>query len=404
MKKIYFLLAMAFIHGTVFSQTTITLTPESDNTIYQDFPTNSNGKGAQFFAGTNVSGGFRRGLVRFDIASNLPANAVISSVSLSMYCNRAPLSTSFDVKLHTLLQGFGEGASDAGSFSDGDGVTAMANDATWPCSNADGFGGCITSWTGGGVFTATASATTPVGAAFTNYLWSGAGLVTDVQNWLNNPAANFGWAVIGEESGTRTVKRFGSRENSPANQPQLTITYNIVVPVQLTYFNGRETKQGNELNWETAQEVNNDYFLLQHSTDGSAFKTITKIKGAGNSALLHKYRFIHSEAAPGRNFYRLVQTDFDGRMVYAPVVLLSTKASAGQIAISPNPVKDRIYTGNTQPGTVFYILDYSGRKLLSGALSQPSIDVSGLVAGQQYLLCLQLASGKVITGKFMKGD
>src|SRR5207302_838656 len=48
----------------------------------------------------------------------------------------------------------------------------------------------------------------------------------DVQNWLSSPGSNFGWIVIGDESGTGTAKRFDSRENSTAsNQPALTIDY-----------------------------------------------------------------------------------------------------------------------------------------------------------------------------------
>ena len=51
-------------------------------------------------------------------------------------------------------------------------------------------------------------------------------MVADVQDWLDNPANNFGWIVIGDESSSRTAKRFDSRENpTEGNRPQLTVNY-----------------------------------------------------------------------------------------------------------------------------------------------------------------------------------
>ncbi len=49
-------------------------------------------------------------------------------------------------------------------------------------------------------------------------------MAADVQSWLDDPAANHGWVLIGNEMVTVTAKRFGSRENAdPAAQPVLCI-------------------------------------------------------------------------------------------------------------------------------------------------------------------------------------
>ena len=47
----------------------------------------------------------------------------------------------------------------------------------------------------------------------------------DVQGWINNPAANFGWIVQGNEVTLQSVKRFDSREAGAATRPQLTVVY-----------------------------------------------------------------------------------------------------------------------------------------------------------------------------------
>ncbi len=49
--------------------------------------------------------------------------------------------------------------------------------------------------------------------------------MSDVQTWLDSPATNFGWIVIGKEQALTTAKRFGSREGTPVLRPSLTVTY-----------------------------------------------------------------------------------------------------------------------------------------------------------------------------------
>src|SRR5262249_30980983 len=77
----------------------------------------------------------------------------------------------------------------------------------------------------GGDFSATASATTSVAAAG-SYQWTGAGLVADVQQWVNTASSNFGWILTGNESTTSTVKQFDTKENTTAaNRPVLTVDF-----------------------------------------------------------------------------------------------------------------------------------------------------------------------------------
>ena len=104
---------------------------------------------------------------------------------------------------------------------EGDGIQATAGDATW-------FYSVFSSqrWaTPGGDFVAGASASASVGG-LGKYQWSGSGMAADVQQWLTNGAANFGWILTGNESVAGTSKQFDTRENTtPANRPALTIDF-----------------------------------------------------------------------------------------------------------------------------------------------------------------------------------
>jgi len=76
----------------------------------------------------------------------------------------------------------------------------------------------------GGDFSSTVSASQSVGA-IGEYAWSSAQMVADVQSWLDNPANNFGWLVLGDESESATAKRFDTREST--SPPVLSIEYSV---------------------------------------------------------------------------------------------------------------------------------------------------------------------------------
>lgn len=203
-------------------QRTVTIGPVKDNTLYESATgALSNGAGGHLFAGRTGQGFIRRGLLAFDIAGNIPPGATIKSVTLSLHMSREPTAGGAEViELHRVLVDWGEGASDA-PLEEGGGTAAAAGDATWIHTFFDtGFWGSA-----GGDFSQTVSASQTVDA-IGSYSWSGPGMVNDVQSWLDTPAGNFGWILIGNEAGSFTTKRFDTRENSNASfQPVLRIGF-----------------------------------------------------------------------------------------------------------------------------------------------------------------------------------
>lgn len=198
----------------------ITLLPLQDNTLYESEPgTISNGAGHYLFAGKTDNGAIRRGLLAFDLGA-IPPGAVVVSASLTLNLSKS-IAGETPVALHTLSAAWGEGAS-AALGEEGAGATAEPGDATWRHTFYD-----TDFWAApGGDFDPTPSAVTSVGDPGA-YTWASPALVADVAAWLADPATNFGWALLGDETTNRTAKRFDSRENEPANQPRLTITYTV---------------------------------------------------------------------------------------------------------------------------------------------------------------------------------
>jgi hypothetical protein len=215
------------------------INPIKDNTLYQYDPAEgdvSNALGNHFFAGETGMGELRRGVLAFDIAGNIPAGSTILGVTLSLNMSRTGLDDARNIELHKMLADWGEGTSVAPG-EEGTGAPATTNDATWRHRFFD----TIFWATEGGDFSATASATQSVGAVGM-YTWSSPPMVGDVQSWLNNPATNFGWLVLGDESEILSAKRFDTRES--ASPPVLTIQYTPGVPRATPTPRPRPTPRG----------------------------------------------------------------------------------------------------------------------------------------------------------------
>lgn len=121
----------------------------------------------------------------------------------------------------------------------------------------------------------------------------------------------------------------GTVNNDPANADQdctnnccgdlcntsgdaLSGTGSGVLPIELLYFETQRTNQSILIEWASANEINNDFYTLEKSFDGVVFEEIGKIKGAGNSETIKKYKFSDVVNFRGFVYYRLSQTDFDG--------------------------------------------------------------------------------------------
>jgi hypothetical protein len=149
----------------------------------------------------------------------------VISVALTLHMSRTGLSApTTTVEMHRALADWGEGTANANG-NEGSGAPATTDDATWIHRFFD-----RSTWAHpGGDFAAQSSASQSVGEAG-SYTWeSTSQLVSDVQQWLENPASNFGWVIIGDESSSSTSKRFDTKENIDIGvRPHLAVTYQPV--------------------------------------------------------------------------------------------------------------------------------------------------------------------------------
>ncbi len=231
------------VTGLSVAQTSVTLNPLLDNTLYETVDGSlSNGVGSFLFSGSTAEGNIRRALISFDIAGSVPAGMTIDSVKLTLNMSRTT-ATAQTINVHKVLAAWGEGTSNA-TGTEGMGAPATTNDATWIHTfYSSSFWAAA-----GGDFSATSSGSQVVGdIGF--YTWgSTSGMVADVQGWLDTPSGNFGWILIGNESIPQTSKRFDSGEHATvANRPKLTVYYsdpNNIPCEDIDFFNSKCNSNG----------------------------------------------------------------------------------------------------------------------------------------------------------------
>lgn len=142
-------------------------------------------------------------------------------------------------------------------------------------------------------------------------------------------------------------------------------TTNNPLPIELTYFEALENGNYVDLAWETASEIDNDYFTIERSKDGVNFESIEKVLGAGNSSQSIEYSTVDKQPYSGVSYYRLKQTDFNGEYTYSDVEVVNFSKS-NEITVYPNPVKDVLNVNGLNFNDVINIYGVDGKLVYSG--------------------------------------
>jgi hypothetical protein len=277
----------------------VTLLPVADTTLSERYPNNNFGAMTHFNSGTTQNSNYNRGLLRFDVAAALPPEAKIISASLLFEIVGEPDEEfpSARFNLHRVFVPWGEGTKTNPPFGGlGQGSSATSGEVTW----THRFAFTSQTWTqpGGGLetdFAATASAGVTVGGVDQSpyTILNTAGLVADLQRWLDQPGTNFGWAIICQQETTKfTARRFGSREDVE-NAARLNITYLVTPRFQQIQKNGSDVSlhfeahadQNYEIQFRNSWTEDN----WQPLTNVGPFLQLTPVEVLDSPALPHRF-------------------------------------------------------------------------------------------------------------------
>jgi hypothetical protein len=117
---------------------------------------------------------------------------------------------------------------------------------------------------------------------------------------------------------------------------------NTPLPITLISFTASVVNGDVVLKWTTAAEIDNDYFTIQRSLDGMGWENILRVEGGGTNGNTKSYSTKDPSPYAGASYYRLMQTDIDGKSTYSFVVSINQGNKNAEIVIFPNPAGDHI--------------------------------------------------------------
>lgn len=177
-----------------------------------------------------------------------------------------------------------------------------------------------------------------------------------------------------------------------------------VLPVALVDFSIQHQSCTISLEWTTATEVNNDYFLMERSYDMNQWIEIEKVEGSVHSLELKNYALRDATVdKQGTVYYRLTQVDIDGKKTnygirsveYSCNLLIAPEAY-------PNPVQDVFVIESTQSGWL-QLISMNGKTVHSQRLDtgENMIHIENLAPGT-YTMFYQMDSDQTFREKLVK--
>lgn len=166
-------------------------------------------------------------------------------------------------------------------------------------------------------------------AFYDNNRWTNVGGSASIEgNTLSITDAEIPASATRGISGNYTT--FGSKSKS------------TVLPIELVFFTANCNGKSSLIEWTTATEKNNDFFVLERSTDAVNFKEIARVAGAGNSIEPINYAYTDYGVRNGDNYYRLVQVDYDGTSTASEIIVANCLGTDGEpeVLAYPNPFGD----------------------------------------------------------------
>ena len=192
----------------------------------------------------------------------------------------------------------------------------------------------------------------------------------------------------------------------PSNLDIVMYTTQANLPVELLYFTAECMGEATQLQWATASETNNEYFTVERSSDAVNYEEVARVQGAGTSSQRNDYSLMVDNNANGITYYRLRQTDIDGKYeIFAPIAIQCKDVKeATTISIYPVPAKDQVTVlSNNSPMTRVEIYSIMGNKVSEEQVEghQATLQIGHLATGV-YAAKIHTEDGQVINVRLIK--
>ena len=117
------------------------------------------------------------------------------------------------------------------------------------------------------------------------------------------------------------------------------LRYTVQSTLPLTWGAFSAVREGKNvrLQWTTLQEQQTQSFSLEHSSNGGNWQAVYTVSAAGNSQQPVSYQYVHLQPGSGTHYYRVVETDLNGRKNLSAVRIVVLDEKANGLSVYPNP-------------------------------------------------------------------
>lgn len=167
------------------------------------------------------------------------------------------------------------------------------------------------------------------------------------------------------------------------------------LPIQLGSFSAEQDGTSVFIDWVVYSQINNNYYTIEKSIDCLDWFELEKIDGDGNSNIETHYQTKDDNPHVGISYYRLKQTDYDGKSeTFNPVSVEFKNKHTIELKIIPNPAIDYIeleipYTEHPLINHKVKIFDTQGnevyKKHFIGEIENFRIDIKNFKPGYYIL-------------------
>ncbi|MEM1322250.1 MAG: lectin-like protein [Bacteroidota bacterium] len=179
---------------------------------------------------------------------------------------------------------------------------------------------------------------------------------------------------------------------------------------EMLYFDARKVGREVELDWVTDTEYKNDFFIIEHSTNGIHFEPLMEVNSEKQGFRAVRYTQMDQRPAVGDNYYRVKQVALDGSHRYTERRKVHFELDLTAFSVFPNPATEEVFVNlKKYIGMPAQIQIYNGLGQLMDEkqFDQLETAITGFSVGDYqagvYALTVQIEGRKRITRLFVVG-
>ncbi|MCB0735131.1 MAG: T9SS type A sorting domain-containing protein [Bacteroidetes bacterium] len=210
-------------------------------------------------------------------------------------------------------------------------------------------------------------------------------LTTEPGFWENSGT----WPTLGGTNTINTGTIPAAYRYQNAQVKTVALGMGEALPVDLLTFDGKRIGDHVILNWSTAQEQHNQWFVVKRLLSATETIEVGRVASKGDALIQQDYTLSDYPVSTHETLvYSLEQIDFDGKETHLGVVTVQPLEGLSRMVLEPNPVNDliRVTLPKSNRSVQYRIVDFSGREIQADKLNSNGwISVRLLPHGSYFL-------------------